>query len=162
MRNIIMKSEAMFEILIYLFENYFDSENCPDSETLTRKLTLAGFGEDEISQILGWLTDHTKHEAGKYPVTLSQSKSFRIYSSSELEVIDVESQGFILFLEQAGVLNSLQRELLIDRILQMDGSSSCLDKIKLVVMFDLWVQNQLTNHDLIEKLFIASNPRNRH
>ena len=75
----------MFEILIYLFENYFDSENCPDSETLTRKLTLAGFGEDEISQILGWLTDHTKHEAGKYPVTLSQSKSFRIYSSSELE-----------------------------------------------------------------------------
>ena len=40
----------MFEILYYLFENYFDSGSYPDSATLTRKLTMAGFNDEDIHQ----------------------------------------------------------------------------------------------------------------
>ena len=46
----------MFDILVYLFENFFDSGSHPDSATLTRKLTLAGFDNDEITQTLDWLS----------------------------------------------------------------------------------------------------------
>jgi Smg protein len=79
-----------------------------------------------------------------------------------MEVIDNEGRGFILFLEQAGILNPLQRELLIDRVFKMNGNNSSLEKIKLVVLLDLWIQNQLTDLNILEKLFIASNPRYRH
>ena len=81
---------------------------------------------------------------------------------SEMEAIDKEGLGFILFLEQAGILNPLQRELLIDRVLKMNGNNSSLEKIKLVVLLDLWIQNQLTDPNVLETLFIASNPRYRH
>jgi len=152
----------MYEILIYEFENYFDRGSCPDSATLTHKLTIAGFGEDEINQALNWLSDLTTRDTDHYPATLAQSDSLRWYTPSEMEMIDNEGRGFILFLEQAGILNPLQRELLIDRVLKMNGNSSSLEKIKLVVLLDLWIQNQLTDPNVLEKLFIASNPRHRH
>lgn len=152
----------MYEILIYLFENYFDRGSCPDSATLTHKLTMAGFEEDEVDQALNWLSDLTKHDTEHYSAALAHSNSLRWYTSSEMEVIDLEGRGFILFLEQAGVLNPLQRELLIDRVLKIDGDISSLEKIKLVVLLDLWLQNQLTDSPVLEKLFIASNPRYRH
>lgn len=156
------ESVYMYEILIYLFENYFERGGCPDSATLTHKLTIAGFGEDEINQALNWLSDLTKGDNDHYPATLAQSKSLRWYMPSEMEAIDKEGRGFILFLEQAGILNPLQRELLIDRVLKMNGNNSSLEKIKLVVLFDLWIQNQLTDPNVLETLFIASNPRYRH
>jgi Smg protein len=156
------ESIYMYEILIYLFENYFDKGGYPDSAVLTHKLTIAGFEEDEINQALNWLSDLTKHDTDHYPATFAQSNSLRWYTPSEMEVIDNEGRGFILFLEQAGILNPLQRELLIDRVLKMNGNNSSLEKIKLVVLLDLWIQNQLTDLNILEKLFIASNPRYRH
>lgn len=152
----------MYEILIYLIENYFDRGNYPDSATLTQKLTMAGFGEEEISQTLSWLSDLTSHDIDHYPATLAQSSSLRWYAPSETEVIDLEGQGFILFLEQSGILNPLQRELVIDRVSKMNGNNSSLEKIKLVVMLDLWIQNQITDPNVLEKLFIANKSRYRH
>ena len=152
----------MYEILIYLIENYFDRGSYPDSATLTQKLTMAGFDEEEISQALSWLSELTNRDVDYYPTTLAQSSSLRWYAPSETEVIDLEGQGFILFLEQSGIINPLQRELLINRVLKMNGNNSSLEKIKLVVMLDLWVQNQLTDPNVLDKLFIASKPRHRH
>lgn len=146
----------MFDILVYLFENYFDSGSHPDSATLTRKLTLAGFDNDEITQALDWLSELAELETDSYPAALAQSHSFRCYASFEMEKIDAEGRGFIMFLEQAGILNPLQRELLIDQVLAMDENTPSLEKIKLIVLTQLWMKNQLTDQTIIEKLLLAN------
>ena len=33
----------MFDVLVYLFENYYQAEGYPDQDTLSRKLHAAGF-----------------------------------------------------------------------------------------------------------------------
>ena len=152
----------MFDILVYLFENYFDSGNYPDSVTLSRKLTLAGFTNDEISQALNWLSEIEQRDIGNYPATLSDNESHRCYAGYEIEKIDVEGRGFIMLLEQTGVLNPLQRELLIDRVLTMEENTSSLEKIKLIVLTELWVNNQLTDHSMLEKLLITSDSHYQH
>lgn len=152
----------MFDILVYLFENYFDSGSYPDSATLTRKLTLAGFDNDEITQALDWLTGLAQRDTGDYPATLAQSNSFRCYTPSEMEKIDAEGRGFILFLEQTGILNPLQRELLIDQVLTTDENIPSLEKIKLIVLTELWMKNQLTDQTIMEKLLLASDSYYRH
>ncbi len=152
----------MFDILVYLFENYFDSGSYPDSATLTRKLTMAGFANDDINQALDWLSDLARHDTGNYPATLAENNSFRCYTPFEIERIDTEGRGFIAFLEQAGMLNPLQRELLIDRVLAMDEGTASLEKIKLIVLTELWIQNQLTDHSILEKLLIVSDSHYRH
>jgi len=47
----------MFDILMYLFENYIHSEAevMVDHELLTDELTRAGFHQDEIYKALAWL-----------------------------------------------------------------------------------------------------------
>lgn len=146
----------MFDILVYLFENYFDSGSHPDSATLTRKLTLAGFDNDEITQALDWLSELAQLETESYPTALAQNHSFRCYAAFEMEKIDAEGRGFIMFLEQTGILNPLQRELLIDQVLAMDENTPSVEKIKLIVLTQLWMKNQLTDQTIMEKLLLAN------
>lgn len=152
----------MFDVLVYLFENYFDAGNCPDPATLTRKLTMAGFDNEEITLALDWLSEFSHHKAEGYPAELAESDSIRCFTKEEMEIIDVEGRGYIFFLEQAGMINSLQRELLIDRVIRMDGDTPSVEKVKLVVLFDLLLQNQLPDNGAIEKLFVMSDTCQQH
>jgi len=45
----------MFEVLVYLYENYWRPDACPDHDQLTRKLSAVGFESDEIAEALTWL-----------------------------------------------------------------------------------------------------------
>jgi len=45
----------MFDILVFLFENYFQAGSYPDQETLSKRLSAAGFDGRDISQALTWL-----------------------------------------------------------------------------------------------------------
>ena len=41
----------MFDVLVYLFENYYQAEGYPDQDTLSRKLHAAGFENEDIGDI---------------------------------------------------------------------------------------------------------------
>lgn len=153
---------TMFEILYYLFENYFDSGSYPDSATLTRKLAMAGFNDEDIHQTLDWLSELAQQDNDSYPDSLAESRSIRCFSLIEMEKIDTEGRGFIIFLEQSKIINPLQRELLIDRVIGLDEGSSSLEKIKLVVLTELWMHNQLSDDAVLEKLLIVSDAHHWH
>lgn len=123
---------------------------------------MAGFADEDISETLNWLSELERHDIGSYPASFAENDSFRCYTEFEMEKIDTEGRGFIFFLEQAGIINPLQRELLIDRVLAMDENSSSLEKIKLIVLTELWIQNQLTDDSVLEKLLIVSDSHYRH
>ena len=45
----------MFDVLVYLYENYWRPDACPDHQQLQRKLSAVGFDSDEIQEALRWL-----------------------------------------------------------------------------------------------------------
>jgi Smg protein len=47
--------EAMFEVLVYVYENYWQGDACPEPRQLGRKLSAAGFEPEEIEAALIWL-----------------------------------------------------------------------------------------------------------
>ena len=47
----------MIDVLVFLFENYFDISTHPESDTLARKLSAAGFDPEEVSFALDWLDE---------------------------------------------------------------------------------------------------------
>jgi Smg protein len=51
----------MFDVLVYLYENYWRPDACPDHEQLTRKLSAVGFETDEIQEALRWLDGLAEH-----------------------------------------------------------------------------------------------------
>lgn len=132
----------MFDILMYLFENYIHSEAevMVDHEVLTDELTRAGFHQDEIYKALAWLEKLAAlQDSDAYPyLTRVASKSVRIYTAEESEVLDVECRGFLMFLEQVNVLDFSTREMVIDRVLELDTAYVTIDDLKWVILMVLF------------------------
>src|ERR1700737_1233397 len=123
----------MFDVLVYLYETYYRPDACPDSEALVKKLSAVGFEEEEISKALGWLTDlaeETNEFSSQPPQQATSSSGFRIYADRELDILGTAAVGFIQFLESAKVLNPVQREIVIERVLAASESQISLDKLK--------------------------------
>jgi Smg protein len=132
----------MFDILMYLFENYIHSEAeiMVDQESLTDELTRAGFHQDEIYKALSWLEKLAAlQDTEAYPyLTRVGRQSVRVYIDDEMQLLDVECRGFLLFLEQVNVLDFTTREMVIDRVMELDTKFFSLDDLKWVVLMVLF------------------------
>ena len=142
----------MLEILIYLFENYPHVELAPDRDALALKLTAVGFNGDEIDHALDWFSDLGTLNSAEYPANLVHSRATRFLPTWNRTRLDTESQGLLMFLEQAGILNPLQREWVIDRVLALDEDEITPDKIKWIALMVLWSQNPNQDYLLLEDM----------
>lgn len=132
--------QDVFDILLYLFENYMydDGEVEHDQESLREELQRAGFRNSEIRKAFDWL-EGLATLPGK--ITSENSiQSIRLYSEKESERLDSECRGFILFLEQMGVLDHATREMVIDRVMALESDDVDLDQLKWVVLMVLFNQ----------------------
>ena len=147
----------MFDILMYLFENYIHSEAevMVDHDILTDELTRAGFHQDEIYKALNWLEKLSALQDSDTSPYLTRvgNKSFRIYTDDEMQLIDTKSRGFILFLEQINVLDFTTREMVIDRVMELDTNHFSLDDLKWVILMVLFnVPGQENAYSQMEEL----------
>ncbi len=132
----------MFDILMYLFENYIHSEAevMVDHDVLTDELTRAGFHQDEIYKALIWLEKLAAlQDADTYPyLTRVASKSVRVFTTEEMEFLDTECRGFLMFLEQVNVLDFSTREMVVDRVMELDTKYFSMEDLKWVVLMVLF------------------------
>lgn len=134
--------ESVLDILIYLFENYVDSEVDmapePDRDTLKTELEQAGFADREIEQALAWLESLSSSPARNNPVPTS--RAIRVFDASEMARLDLECRGYIMHLENLGILSPVQREWVIDRLLALATDEVDIDQVKWVVLMVLFSQ----------------------
>ena len=134
--------EGVLDILIYLFENYFDAETDdgiePDRETLKLELERAGFPSVEVERALRWLEDLAGDPSRLEPSPTS--RAIRVFAALEQARLDTDCRGYLVHLEQIGILSPTQRELVIDRLMALDGDDIDIDKIKWVVLMVLFSQ----------------------
>jgi Smg protein len=149
----------MFDILVFLFENYFHAGAYPDQETLSKRLSAAGFDSRDISQALTWLSGLERVGRSSTRSNSIPSQGFRFYTEPELITLTSEARGFLLFLESAGVISVLQRELIIERVVALDEPAVDLDKVKLIVLMVLWNQNETLDSLVLEELISPNQER---
>ena len=129
----------MFDVLTYLFEQYSDPSTFGDRGILMRQLEAAGFEGDEISDALDWLDSVGSVGESAY-AGANEASSVRIYAAPELEHLPAEVRGLIQFLEDNGALTPAQREMVIDRLLELDPDDLDVGSAKLVALMVLWAQ----------------------
>jgi Smg protein len=136
--------ESVFDVLMYLFENYMSDEAAAemdqDREALKSELLRAGFHDREIGKALDWLEGLSALQHASLSPPVKQAASMRIYSAQELERLDLDSRGFLLFLEQMGVLDHTTREMVVDRAMALEGTEMDLDQLKWVILMVLFNQ----------------------
>ena len=141
----------MFDVLVFVYENYWRGDDCPESDQLARKLSAVGFESEEIHEALTWLdglsvmaqgTHWLPPEAGLGErhaelVRLQSPTSMRVYTVAEQDHLGASCLGFISFLESAGVLPPPMREIVLDRAMAVPAPIS-LDDLKLIVLMVYW------------------------
>lgn len=147
----------MFEVLVYVYENYWQGDACPELPQLGRKLTAAGFDAEEIQEALVWLDGLNIAAQGtqinlpaRAPSGLAEpattapgiqpqsANSLRVYSVTEQVHLGAQSLGFVSFLESSGVLPPHMREIVIDRAMAAPGDPVTLDDLKIIVLMVYW------------------------
>lgn len=152
----------MFDVLVYLFENYYQSESYPDQDTLARKLHAAGFENQDISEALDWLKGLTLGKHNGPAQSLDQRPSVRLYARDEQAKLSAESRGFLFFLESARVLTPVLRELIIERAMALEGEYVGLDTFKVIVLMVLWTRRGNVDALILDELLPDGQKRQMH
>lgn len=142
----------MFDILVYLYETYYRPDACPEPEALARKLSAVGFDDVEISEALDWLTGLANMTVAEQDATAA-STGTRFYIDQEIDTLGTAAIGFIQFLEVAGVIGPVQREIVIERALALDDSPVALGDLKVIVLMLLWSMGKEPDALMFDDLF---------
>lgn len=136
------KGAHMFEVLMYLFENYMDGSVTlnTDQDTVVSELEQAGFSRGEIGRALDWLDGLNRVQETVQSGPQYTPHALRYFSMEESERLGLEGRGFLLYLEQLSILDAMTREVVIDRLMALDHREVDLGRIKWVVLIALFNQ----------------------
>ncbi len=171
--------QSVVDVLMFLFERYLDDDEIneitglhqnqtknqtsrvtEERDNIQLRLEKMGFQNHEINQAFDWLEDLADLQANqndKQDFITIKNTSYRIYSEQEKELISVESIGFLNFLEQSNILNSVTRELILDRVIAL-GHPLDAEQLKWIVMIVLHTQPGEENAIAIMEDFIFDEP----
>ena len=180
--------EVMFEVLAFVYENYWNGDACPQLDHLERKLNAVGFEPDEIEDALDWLNGlslaaHGTHisvdkatptnpsqlippavwaQGSVCPVTAQSANSMRVYSVAEQDHLGSECLGFVSFLESSNVLPAHMREIVLDRAMAAPGEPLALDDLKIIVLLVYWSFGEEPDALVLDELCDDSSHRLAH
>jgi Smg protein len=137
--------QSVVDVLMFLFERYLGDEESSETSRVTEerdriqvRLEEMGFHNKEINQAFDWLEDLADLQDEEQFTPLKETSS-RIYSEEEKKLISMESIGFLTFLEQTGILTSVTRELILDRVVAL-GHPLDAEQLKWIIMIVLHTQ----------------------
>ncbi len=157
----------MFEVLVFVYENYYAGDSCPEPAHLERKLNAVGFDAEEIEDALIWLSGlntAARGSSGFISTSSSQlaapepwlrepcSTSVRIYPPAEHNHLGSQCLGFISFLESAGMLPASMREVVIERAMAAPGAPVSLDDLKIIILMVYWSFGQEPDALVLDEL----------
>jgi Smg protein len=157
----------MFDVLVFVYEHYWRGDQCPELQTLERKLSAHGFEPEEIHAALVWLDGlnfaaQNAAAPDDVPAVPASVSSLRVYSPSEQEHLGAECLGFIAFLAGAGVLPPTMREIVIDRAMAAPGDPVSLDDLKIIVLMVYWSFGQQPDALVLDELCDSPESRVAH
>jgi len=134
--------ESVFDVLMYLFNNYLDDEYelNTDQDSLQGILTHAGFAEIQVRKAFDWLESLTYEEIVEVSNKPQNKISHRIFNTYEMEKLSTECRGLLTYLEQTGILDSHDRELVVDRVMALESDEIDIYQLKWVVLMVLMNQ----------------------
>ena len=177
----------MFEVLVFVYENYWHGDACPELAHLERKLSSVGFDPEEIADALTWLKElnlaacglqqPAVQSEGAGPLALPKPQSpnptfnqsftqspgsMRVYTQQEQNYLGSQCLGFISFLDATGALTPPMRELVIDRAMAAPIRPLPLDDLKIIVLMVFWSLGEQPDALVLDELCDDTSQRVAH
>jgi Smg protein len=118
----------MFEVLVYMFENYVAQNICPDQDTLAMELLAAGFEDEEINDAVDWI--NRLNAMADDPVAVSSQHTLRIYAADEMAKLEPDALSFLSFLLNNGIIQLHHHEIIIERAMALPQPLVHLEEVR--------------------------------
>jgi Smg protein len=161
----------MFQVLAFVYENFWGGDACPELPTLQRKLNAVGFGSQEVVEALIWLeglksavhglcrqpgdSDRLSigpATAGRLAQDRASDASRRVFTVAEQERLGVAGWGLLTFLVSVGALHGDRLELVMERAMAASGEPISLEALKLIVLMVFWSLNEVPDDLVFDEL----------
>jgi Smg protein len=149
--------EKIVEIIVYIIKEMRENKDLGDINL--NELADYGYTETEISTALSWVIDKISLGENLFLADKRERRfSYRIFHEAEKMVIDSQARGYMLLLRELGVVDEMDLELIIERVMLSGFQKADLKSIKSIigsVMFDRdegtspGYRFLLTSHDTI-------------
>lgn len=125
--------ERLMEILVRLLKEIDMSDNgAIRLKDLSETLRLHGFSETELDTALSWLTDRlTTQKIDSHNISPSQG-SIRVLHPIERMILSPEAYGYLLHLENVGLIDRDQIEAVIEKALSSGLSEVTINDMKTI------------------------------
>ena len=128
--------QSVVDVLMYLFESYLgEDEVIEQRDHMHSRLEEMGFQNPEIKQAFDWLEDLATIQDSEFFAPVSDT-STRIFSAEERAALGEDGIGFIVYLQQTGILSPATRELVLDRVMAL-GHELDSEQLKWITMIVL-------------------------
>lgn len=128
---------SVLDVLRYLFEasHWASIEPAMDEQQrVVDQLQEMGFDEYSIDRAFDWIQNLSflgKPDDGN---VVSGQHSIRYYTNEEIQHLPAGIRGYITGLEQAGILDTVSREMIINQLMFLEPESIEMDSAKWVTL----------------------------
>ena len=132
-------NQTVMDVLLYLFDSHIDDDSDLEANADSVRVGLldAGFEEYHVTRALEWLEGLAMLRERGPQRELVANATMRVFSAEEMEKLDADCRGFLLYLEQAEVLTPNERELVMDRVMALQLDDVDLHQLKWIVLMVL-------------------------
>lgn len=145
-------NDKIIEIVIFLANQLRLNKKIKDIDLSL--LLEEGYSMDEINSAIAWL--YSMLETGELIFREKRvfSDSKRIFDKGEKELLDVDSQGYLMILLESGIITESDLDMIIERIRFSGMENLSLDNTKIFVSSLIFGK---TNSDILEHFSLDNN-----
>jgi len=123
--------ERIIEIIVYVLEEFRHSRSKENYTDISQTLMSRGYTENEINLAFSWIFDHLQQNTPDEEERLHyQESSVRVLHDLEKMVIEPDAYGYLLQLQQLGLISEADMEDIIEKALSLGTTHVTLEDIK--------------------------------
>lgn len=148
-----MLYEKIIEIIVFLLSELKNNKELAEIDV--DKLSTLGYTQNEINTAFSWV--YSKIYSGEkiFVDETGETKSQRFLHDVEQNVISPEAYGYLIQLKQLGMINNMDIDLIIDKIMVSSHNDVDLQEMKFIIASYLLDIDDL--HNTNSRIMINSN-----
>jgi Smg protein len=124
----------MFDVVSYITHRYGRAEEALENPgDLRDELADAGYREDEVERAFAWLRRLRAAGTAVRSLSALPSGALRVASAEEAQKLTPAARGYLLRLEQSGIIDLALRETVYERALTVDVATVDVPEVRVLV-----------------------------
>lgn len=145
--------DKVIEIIVYILSEIKEIKQL--NEIDVNSLSDKGYSDSEINTAFAWIFSKLDEGELIFKDENESTKSHRMFNLAENKIFTVDSQGYLLLLRELGLLNDLDIDLVIERVL-LSGFQK-INIIELKKFIASFLLNSDSKSDILSRMILQNN-----